>query len=573
VERRQETKRNDSKVKGKCQWQCNQRHCNLLSKNEHLEHSYTTEERGGSYLFSWIPEESSDEADDEEGAQEGTNLCAHTGPNYLDNANSFNIGSSEDDELDGAYSEEEDGDVVDDVLVSPPVHHNIGLLSRPKLARSTFQAERRERGKRRRDLQMQKWKDKVKEQQKKINDLRDELIASKCKCGTLENRIAQQSVDAAAEIEAAEGQRDQLDDQINESREGSILNHLCGYLPGIGKWKRVAFALFQLKVVRPFLIRESVTQIRQNLYTKLALAEGTDRIPGFSLQCVEDFRSIEHAKKGTQKMVWSTGTIKKVHRKVESNMLQIIPMTVIEEVHDTNLVDGVSFDVEALFIHVIKAFGLSEKAQSTNVEIAITIDGAKIEGQLCHATIGFKIVDVSAVDPNTGEKMYSNMQSDQWCIPIMTLIAKDSKSTYQKYFSDILDFTNRMRTEGLTLDDGTRWNKFHIPDPQDMKSHQLYLGRVGAAKGHGVVNFCQLCMCMTDNIPVPNQVPFHHCLKKNNEFCFHYDVNDRKLIQEAKEELLRLEADELAMKLKRMCEATVPRDVWDNNKMCPWDHM
>jgi hypothetical protein len=51
-------------------------------------------------------------------------------------------------------------------------------------------------------------------------------------------------------------------------------------------------------------------------------------------------------------------------------------------------------------------FGLSEKAQSTNVEITITINGAEIKGKVCHVTIGFKIVDVSAVDPYTGEKLY-----------------------------------------------------------------------------------------------------------------------------------------------------------------------
>jgi hypothetical protein len=186
-------------------------------------------------------------------------------------------------------------------------------------------------------------------------------------------------------------------------------------------------------------------------------------------------------------MVWSLGTIKKVHRKVESNMHQIIPMTVIEEVHDKNLVDGISFDIEALLIHVIKMCGLSEKSQSTNVEIAITIDGAKFEGKWCHIKIGFKIVDVNVVDPNTGEKLFRNMQSDQWCIPIMYLIAKYSNSTYHKYFGDILDFKNRMRTEGLTLEYGTHWNTFIIPKPHEMKSHQLCIGCGGASKGPAIL--------------------------------------------------------------------------------------
>jgi hypothetical protein len=43
-------------------------------------------------------------------------------------------------------------------------------------------------------------------------------------------------------------------------------------------------------------------------------------------------------------------------------MLEIIPMKVIEEGHDKQLADGISFDVEALLIHIIDKFGLAEQA-------------------------------------------------------------------------------------------------------------------------------------------------------------------------------------------------------------------
>jgi hypothetical protein len=43
-------------------------------------------------------------------------------------------------------------------------------------------------------------------------------------------------------------------------------------------------------------------------------------------------------------MVWSSGTIKKSHRHIENQMLDITPTKVTEEVHGKN-VDGVSFDV------------------------------------------------------------------------------------------------------------------------------------------------------------------------------------------------------------------------------------
>jgi hypothetical protein len=66
--------------------------------------------------------------------------------------------------------------------------------------------------------------------------------------------MAQKITETAAEIECANSESDSLD-YLNVSREGSIYNRLKGYLPGIGKWKRVACVLFQLKVLHPFLIR------------------------------------------------------------------------------------------------------------------------------------------------------------------------------------------------------------------------------------------------------------------------------------------------------------------------------
>jgi hypothetical protein len=87
------------------------------------------------------------------------------------------------------------------------------------------------------------------------------------------------------------------------------------------------------------------------------------------------------------------------------------------------------------------------------------------------------------------------MQSDQWCFPVMMIIAKDNTSTYKKYFHYIFDFCNEVRA-----------NPFLVPDLQYMKSHQLCLGVDGACKGPGVVHFCHLCSCISDDVAVPNQI-------------------------------------------------------------------
>jgi hypothetical protein len=144
----------------------------------------------------------------------------------------------------------------------------------------------------------------------------------------------------------------------------------------------------------------------------------------------------------------------------------------------------------------------------------ITIDGAKLEGKLCHIIIGLEIVNVDAVDTSTGKGVLRNMQSDRWCFPVITIIAKDNNSTYKKYFDYIFDFYNKVRENGLTTKYGTQWNPFIVPDPQDMKSHQLCLRVGGAFKGPGVVIFCHLCSRTGDDVAVPNQIRCDTCVFK-----------------------------------------------------------
>jgi hypothetical protein len=77
--------------------------------------------------------------------------------------------------------------------------------------------------------------------------------------------------------------------RVSELNTGSVFQHLKGYATGPGKWKRIAFELFTLKWITPYLIRHTVEHIRENVYTHDALAEATDRRPGFSLRCVKGF--------------------------------------------------------------------------------------------------------------------------------------------------------------------------------------------------------------------------------------------------------------------------------------------
>jgi hypothetical protein len=119
---------------------------------------------------------------------------------------------------------------------------------------------------------------------------------------------------------------------------------------------------------------------------------------------------------------------------VEADTQQKISMTLIDEIHDGEHADGVKFDVAAIFKYIIEKFGLSEKAKNGTVTIAITIDGAKLEGKLFHVTIGSKIVDVDAVDLKTGKKDID--EHAKW--PVVFPCNDDHCKRQQEYIQEVL---------------------------------------------------------------------------------------------------------------------------------------
>jgi hypothetical protein len=59
--------------------------------------------------------------------------------------------------------------------------------------------------------------------------------------------------------------------------------------------------------------------------------------------------------------------------------------------------------VKELLIYLIKHFGLELKARASGREIAITVDGAKLNDYCIHVTWGFKMTDKDARNPLTGK--------------------------------------------------------------------------------------------------------------------------------------------------------------------------
>jgi hypothetical protein len=104
---------------------------------------------------------------------------------------------------------------------------------------------------------------KIKEQQREIREVQNEI--------------------SGLILDGASMQREK------ESNNGSVFQCLKDYATRAGKWKRIAYELFTLKWIKPYLIWNTVDHIQENVYTRDALAEVTDRVPGFSLRCVEGF--------------------------------------------------------------------------------------------------------------------------------------------------------------------------------------------------------------------------------------------------------------------------------------------
>jgi hypothetical protein len=207
-------------------------------------------------------------------------------------------------------------------------------------------------------------------------------------------------------------------------------------------------------------------------------------------------------------------------------MQEVISVTVIKERHQDALVDGVRFDMGALFECLIESSGLSEDAKHRNVEIAATVDDARLDDNCQHITIGFKFCDKLAKYPVTGKYIFANedgekddehidnLQSGAWCFPALSFLATESMGTYEKYIRPIYEYCEELGTVGVPKN---RWKPFLVSEPQDMKSNWLCLKRGGPAKSPGIKHFCHLCQIRSNDISLPNQLPCLTCLYNGDD--------------------------------------------------------
>jgi hypothetical protein len=344
-------------------------------------------------------------------------------------------------------------------------------------------------------------------------------------------------------------------------RKPNLQSRFDGYAPGRGKWKKIGLELFSMKVLKDHLIDAACTHIKENVYTKTSWAYTVDRFHGLNLSGIDNARNIELSRNG-RRLIWGSGSVKGIHRQIEKDMHEEINFEVIKDQDGESVIDGIKFDMRALFTYLVKAFGLEEETKIRNVEISIAVDGAKLDPNTHHVKIGFKICDKMARDPVSGKFLFSNdegvsddhhldnMQSGAWCFPILAVVAKDNKQTYDKFLRPIFEFGKELRHHGFD-DNGEGWLLFYASEPQDTKSDWLCLQRGGPAKGPGVTHVCHLFQCRSDDISLPNLLTCGKGIVKGKIRCVHLNLIDDYAIAHAKEELARLDRCPIASIVRR----------------------
>jgi hypothetical protein len=104
------------------------------------------------------------------------------------------------------------------------------------------------------------------------------------------------------------------------------------------------------------------------------------------------------------------------------------------------LVEGVKFDTKKPFAYLVRHFRLEQYLKDGTVEMVSKVYAAKLDDNNMHGMTGVIIFDKRARDPTTNKLIYSelqNMQSGMWCFPAMSLLAKDSKYTYDHFLQTI----------------------------------------------------------------------------------------------------------------------------------------
>jgi hypothetical protein len=143
-------------------------------------------------------------------------------------------------------------------------------------------------------------------------------------------------------------------------------------------------------------------------YTHVSITSTIDMGRGLNISGYDNMVNIERGKRKRVKyLLPSTSSIQKAMTCAEEIMTETVPWELVEG-SKGEINGGFSFDIEKLFTHLIKSYGLEEKAKNGEVEIAIKIDGAKVDSKVAHVSLGFKLTDKDSVCPIAEQIFFVN---------------------------------------------------------------------------------------------------------------------------------------------------------------------
>jgi hypothetical protein len=190
-------------------------------------------------------------------------------------------------------------------------------------------------------------------------------------------------------------------------------------------------------------------------------------------------------------------------------------------------IGGVQFDYGKLLAYLLCLYKLDDVARDPNqpsVQFSITLDGADLSRNITHITAGIKINDPRAIDPVSGIPIgmqdSKKVQSWELCYAAKILIAKDTKTLYDKYFSDFFSFFIEVKENGF----GEFRCPFSVSSPQDLSSHWKCLKKGGAYKQQ--INFYHLCACKSKECYKPRHFLCDRCVRDGRRECYHWVVGD-----------------------------------------------
>jgi hypothetical protein len=140
------------------------------------------------------------------------------------------------------------------------------------------------------------------------------------------------------------------------------------------------------------------------------------------------------------------------------------------------------------------------------------------------------------------------------------VLSKDNRKTYNDCLRSIFEDFHLLRTEGVPE---LGWMPFEVPDPQDMKSFQLCLNRVGACKGTNYL--CDMCQLHSDNVQRPEQLPCENCVMVSPpENCYCHPMHDAEYCSFAQTRLTEMHENPDAKHLASICRCIKAK--WGNTQ-------